>query len=133
MCLKGQLSDDVCATTARNNLDYFNIAVQLPGGVLALTNYWEAIDDLRNLQQQFNVLIENIILKSHIYDFCYTPSTGLYIPESPATAGLDMLEPLANIKKIHVNIGIYSEDLTCKFNIQTIDDSHRTLEYMGNT
>ena len=57
----------------------------------------------------------------------------IYILEPSATARMDMLEPLATVKQIQVDIGIYSEDITHKCKIQTVENSKINIEYMGNT
>ena len=47
-------------------------------------------------------------------------------------AVLDMFKPLYTVKKIQVDICVYSEDLTHKCKIKTVGSSKRTLEYMEN-
>ena len=50
-----------------------------------------------------------------------------------STSGLGMFEPLVSINQIQVYFGMHGEDLTQKCKILTVDNSKRTLEYIGNT
>ena len=132
-CLRSQLSDHMCATIAGNNIYYLKIAIQLSGEVAYLYNLWEDLYNMRDMQQPFNALKDSIILKRCIHYLFYTPTTGLDILDTYDMAGLGVLEPLSSVKQIQVYIVMHHEYISHKCKIHTVDNSKRTLEYIGNT
>ena len=96
-------------------------------------NLWGYVLNIKEMQQPFNANIESILLKICIHYLFCTPTTVLDILEPSATAGLGILEPLASVKQIQVGIGINRGYIKQKCKIQTVDNSKRTLEYIGNT
>ena len=82
--------------------------------------------------QPFNAIIKSIVLKRFIHYLFYAPPIGIYILEISSTDGLVMLEPLVSVNQIQVDIGMNSEDQTHKCKFQKVDNSKRTIEYIGN-
>ena len=131
--LWGQFLNKNNSATVGNKLDFLKPIIQLPEGVEAFYNLWEYLYNMIELQQPFNALIESILLNRCIYYLFYTTTIGLDMLEPSVTDGLVMLEPLASVNKIQVNIVMHIEDLTHKRNIHTVDNPKRTLDYIGNT
>ena len=54
--------------------------------------------------QPFNALIDSMLLNKCVYYLFCTPTIGLDMLGTYTTAGLGVLEPLYDVKQIHVDI-----------------------------
>ena len=120
--LRGQFLDNICATTAGGKIDCLDLTIQIPGGVAYISYLLEYVYNMRDMKQPFIVLIESILLKRCMHYLFYAPTIGLYMLEPSAMDVLGKVVPLASVKQIQVDIGIYRGDITHKFNIQEEDN-----------
>ena len=82
---------------------------------------------MKNVRQQFNALIESILIKRCKHDLFYIPAVGLDMFEPYSMAGLGMLDSIIHVNKIKLDIGVYCEDLRYNYTIHTIDHYKRAL------